>query len=239
MSDAFYPDGAFLLDLLTRASNDNVNELPELMSIGRRTTEIERKYRIRMEESEDVNTATLYTRRLSQALSVITNEELPIKAHQTFTGVDQYLVTKSPSGDELVYRFRFGSNRPPTLAVKFQKVKGDNEVRGEVSIPLPKAEPSHVRIFLSTIAVLAPEHHFFAIHQTGSFWEIIFEGRLVEVVIYRVGRVGEEARDIFIEIEPLEYRTPEEAVARIDSLETLLELTEFRCQESIAELYRT
>jgi hypothetical protein len=90
---------------------------------------------------------------------------------------------------------------------------------------------------MSTVCLFA-EHKHFCITQSGHFWKLLdSKGRSAEIVLYKIGRLKEEATKVFCEIEARNFEKAEEAVQSIDEIEKMLELGSSRCDKSVAELF--
>jgi hypothetical protein len=229
-------DGLGLLDIIRGTISGEINQLPDLSKIPRKMMEIERKYRL-TEDKEKVDIAIADF--LARFGKIITEGGVTVDKFITFVGVDQYFLVKKNS-DEYVFRYRVGANRSPQLTVKFQMDKGSNLVRGELNISVKNEDPEKVRSFMSVICSLGDSYNLFSIQQSGNIW-IVKEkdGNMIEVVVYRVDQIP-EARQVegFVEIEPLNSKKIEIAVATIEKYEKFLELTDFICEESIADIFR-
>lgn len=234
--DGSLTDGSALLDIIRGTISGEIDELFDLTKLPRKMMEIERKYRLTQDKDKvDIAIADF----LSRFGKLVVDGGVTVDKFITFVGVDQYFIVNK-NGNEFIFRYRVGANRPPQLTVKFQISKDSNLIRGEVNLNIKYEEPERVRVFMAVICSLADSCKLFSIQQSGNIWNLREpDGNLIEVVVYRVDRVPKEQQvEGFVEIEPLNSKSAEEVVATINRYEKILDLTHHVCKESIADIFR-
>lgn len=229
-------DASALLDLVIGASGEDIDKVFDLSKLPRKMMEIERKYWLTPEDGDIDSAITKFFARFGKFLE---KNNIAIEKLITFVGIDQYYIINR-SDSEFAFRYRLGANRPPQLTVKFQVDKGSNLVRGELNLNIRYEEPEKVRAFLAVIAKLADTCQIFTVQQSGNIWITKdSEGNLVEVVVYKTARITPPERlEAFVEIEPLNSEKVDQVVRLIARYEKALQLGDFICEESIAELFR-
>lgn len=230
-------DASALLDLVIGSSNGNLDELYDLSALPRKMMEIERKYRLTTTRNQETDLAI--TNFMARFGGFLQNENISIERLITFVGVDQYFIIVK-DGKESIFRYRLGANRPPQLTIKFQTTQGSNLIRGEINLNIRYEEPEKVRAFMAVICGLASAYHIFAVQQSGNIWITKDSaGTLVEVVVYKTARITPpEKIEAFVEIEPLNSKNIPGVVETIEKYEKALQLGDFICEKSIAELFR-
>jgi len=230
-----FPDASALLDLLTGANDDGLDELFDLTKLPRKMMEIERKYCLTA-NNESVDIAL--TDFMASFSKFREEKDISIESMITFVGIDQYFIIKR-KGKESVFRYRGGANRPPQLTVKFQTSQGSNLVRGEINLNIRYEEPEKVRAFMAIVCGLADKFQVFAIQQSGNIWIIKDEIMLVEIVAYKVARIKPPGKiEAYVEIEPLNSKDIPGVIRIIEKYEKALGLTGSICEGSVAELFR-
>ncbi len=228
-----FPEGAALLRILEQNTNGELGTLFDLRNIRPKDREIEQKYEITGKHSVDRRFAEI----LDKIAPAARKLRYSVEKCTVFAGVDQYYVVKGRGGSA-TFRYRFSANVPAELTVKTQLRQGTNLIRSEFNLAIPDAEVQHVRAFMSVVCTLAQSAKHFCIYQSGMFWTLHnADGLRCEVVVYKVGELNKAASHVFIEIEPKDFESPEEAIATIRGLETGLRLRGMRCNKSIAEIF--
>lgn len=229
-------DASALLDLVVGTITGSLQEPFDLSKLPRKMMEIERKYRL-PPENQSIDLAI--TNFMARFGAFLKNQNVSIEKLITFVGVDQYYIIKRKK-KESIFRYRLGANRPPQLTVKFQTTQGSNLVRGEINLNVRYEEPEKVRAFMAVICGLADSYQIFAVQQSGNIWITKdAAGNLVEVVAYKTARITPpEKIEVFVEIEPLNSKNIPGVIETIEKYEKALQLGDFACEESIAELFR-
>ncbi len=233
MSHQIFPDGANLIAMLQNATSNQLGRTFDLSTIGQSMSEIERKYDV----GKDDITAD-WSRWLAKVASLV-NDRAIQKSEMliTFAGIDLYYLVEGHRDDQYNFRYRFGSNQPPNLEVKWQLEKENNESRGEVKLKVGDTKPDNVRALMAVVGTLSKSCHHFCIHQSGNIWNFRTQSALVEVVVYKVGPLEKHSTHVFVEIEPRKYNDAEHALKVISWFEKRLGLEQYRCRESIAEIF--
>lgn len=222
---------------LSRAINPLIDL--QALQVGRAGDmfEIEKKFRLPEDGvSIDEQMNDLFTR----IGGMIKRRKLKVKKVINFVGIDQYYVFTTTDGAVFNFRYRSGANRPPQLTVKF-KTSGSNLVRGEINLKVDTTSPENIRAFMSVIAVMTPSPPVvFAIRQSGIIWivEDVRTQESVEIVAYKVERMsGDPISRTFVEIEALNPKDQNSALALISKYEKVLQLSEHVCSQSISEMF--
>lgn len=234
--DSELGDTSALLDIVSGTITGALGEIFDLSKLPRKMMEIERKYHL---TPKDGNVDFAITDFMAHFGKFLKNKNISIEKLITYAGVDQYFIIKK-GRNESVFRYRVGVNRPPQLTVKFQTNRGSNLVRGEINLNIRYEEPEKVRAFMAVICGLAASYQIFVVQQSGNIWITKDpEGKLVEVVAYKVSRIAPPGKiEAFVEIEPLNSKNIPGVIATIEKYEKALQLSDFICEESIAELFR-
>jgi hypothetical protein len=223
-----------LLQIFAGALGSEVNQPFDLSQLPLKLKEIERKYRLTNEPKEVDQAITKFFGRFSR---LVEERKVLIKKLLVFVGVDQYFViTKGEK--KFVFRFRFSSIRSAELGVKFQIKQGSNLVRGEINLAVKPEQAEKVRAFLAVLCELGDAYKFFTVESDGNIWILQeLDGETVEVVAYRAWSSSPKKIGGFVEIEPLNAKSAEAAIAIIDKYEKALDLSGLVCPESIAEIF--
>jgi hypothetical protein len=232
MSRNTFPEGAALLHSLFKGTNGELGAMFDLAHVPPKQREIERKYQIQGTDGIDHRMTVI----LARIGSLLEERQLKVQRFQPFIGIDQYWILQG-NGKRATFRYRYSANVLPELSAKVQIRRGENEQRAEFNLDLRDAEVQNVRAFMSTVCLFASHNHF-CITQSGHFWKLLdSKGRSAEVVLYKVGRLKEEATRVFCEIEARNFEKAEDAVQSIDEIEKILDLKSARCEQSVAEMF--
>lgn len=223
-----------LLQIFASVLGNDLSQPFDLSKTPLRLSEVEKKYKLTSQPTEINAAITRFFGRLSR---LVEENKLVINKLLVFVGVDQYFViTKGEK--KFVFRFRFSAVRGSELGVKFQIKQGSNLVRGEINLSVKPQQAEKVKAFLAVLCELGDSYKFFTVESDGNIW-IIEEpnGALLEVVAYRAWSRSSKKIDGFVEIEPLNVKSTESAIATIERYEKALELNGLVCPESIAEIF--
>ncbi len=231
-----FPDVAGLLELFTRGKDGgDLSKLYDFENAPRPPTEIERKFDL-LDTAGSEEIDRRLTRFMSKIGEIVEGRNLTLVGHTTFAGIDRYYPVdiRRPDGSRFqgTFRYRFGSNRPPQLSLKYQKKEGDNSNRGEFNADVSRADPDTMHAMLSAVCWA-----YFCVEQSGNFWKFRDEaGRAVEVVAYKVGRHGEGPSRLFAEIEAVDFEDASAAFEIIENVQKLLGFSRPHTQ-SVAEIF--
>lgn len=208
----------------------NLAQLPPKMQ------EAERKYHLQPQNGHNDGGSLRFAASLH---SLTEARRAKIVKDVPFDGIDEYYRVKKSSTEQIVLRYRVGSNRMPQLTMKFKLLQDSNEVRGELNLDVRNNEPETVRALLTAFSQFAGEGTQFAIRQTGLFWVIKDpEVGVVEVVCYRVSGINpQKPMRYFAEVEATQWSEIDTAIHALETYEQGLKLSSQRCTQSIAELF--